>query len=450
MDIGKEQNSRWFCRSFFESRAAAVILRAVYAFVILMALTIGAVTVRQADDPLLTKAGFIAALIGFSIVAVQVMLGSRLKLLDRAFGLDKVVIFHRKMGVVAAVLLLSHPILMSAGNRSLSLFSFNMPWQVNLGKGAILLVIAGVLLALYYSKFRLDYNAWRLIHKAMIAAVILAFTHSLLIGDAFEIGWVKVWWWVLVVFACAAFIWQNFVVIPFGRKKYIVKAVTKETHDTFSLRLEPVSNPGAPIFDYKPGQFMFLELQHRGRMSEEHPFTISSSPTSQGHITATIKKSGNYTNLIDQTQVSDDAMLAAPFGRFSWAFDNPSSFLFIAGGVGITPIRSMITALCDIGDKRPAVLLYGNKTEGDIIYRGEFEKLPANFKIVHILSKAQEGWKGLAGHIDAEIIKREADSILKDADVYLCGPPVMMQQVVTALLSLGVDKRKIHYERFTI
>jgi ferredoxin-NADP reductase len=195
---------------------------------------------------------------------------------------------------------------------------------------------------------------------------------------------------------------------------------------------------------------MFLELQHRGRMSEEHPFTISSSPTAQGHITATIKKSGNYTNLIDQMQISDTALVQAPFGRFSWAFGNPSSFLFIAGGVGITPIHSMIAALRDIGDKRPVVLLYGNRTEGDIIFRGEFEKLPANFKIVHILSGAEKEWKGLTGHISAEIIRQEADSVLKQADVYLCGPPMMMQSVENALELLGVDKRKIHYERFTI
>jgi predicted ferric reductase len=354
------------------------------------------------------------------------------------------------MGVVAAVFLLSHPLLLAAGKKSFKLFSLDTPWQVTMGKGALLFLVAGVLLALYYSRFRLDYNAWRLIHKLMIAAVVLAFAHSILLGDPFEIGWIKAWWWALVVVACAKFLWQNFVVIPFGRKKYIVKSVTKETHDTFTLRFEPAGSPGAAVFDYKPGQFMFLELQHRGRMSEEHPFTISSSPTSQGHITATIKKSGNYTNLIDQTQVSDAAFLQAPFGRFSWAFDKPSSFLFIAGGVGITPIHSMITALCDIGDKRNAVLIYTNKTEQDIIFRTQFDNLPANFKVVHILSKAQKEWKGLTGHISAEIIKQEAGSVLKQADVYLCGPSMMMRSVMNALESLGVDKRKIHYERFTI
>ena len=450
MDIDKEQNNRWFRLSCFESKTAALILRGVYALVILLTLAIGLATVRNTDDPLLTKAGLITALVGFSIIAIQVMLGSRLKLLDRAFGLDKVVIFHRKMGVVAAVLLLSHPLLLAAGKKSFKLFSFDTSWQVTLGKGALLLLVAGVLLALYYSRFRLDYNAWRLIHKVMIVAVVLAFAHSILLGDPFKIGWVKVWWWALLVFACAAFFWQNFVVIPFGRKKYIVKAVTKETHDTFTLRFESAGNPGASVFKYKPGQFMFLELQHRGRMSEEHPFTISSSPTAQGHITATIKKSGNYTNLIDQTQISDIAFLQAPFGRFSLAFDNPSSFLFIAGGVGITPIHSMITALCDIGDKRNAVLIYANKTEQDIIFRTQLDNLPANFKVVYVISELGQNWQGFGGHINAEIIKNSAGELLDFADIYLCGPSMMMQSVVNILESLGVDKRKIHYERFTI
>jgi predicted ferric reductase len=450
MAISREQKESWLHLNCFESKTAAVILRIAYSLVVLLTLAIGLVTVRNTDDPLLMKAGFITGLIGFSIIALQVMLNSRLKLLDRAFGLDKVVIFHRKMGVVAMVLLLSHPILMALGKKSLKLFSLNTPWQVNLGKGALLLLVAGVLLALYYTKFRLDYNAWRLIHKAMIVVVILAFAHSIIIGDAFQIGWVKVWWCVLVVFACAAFFRQNFIVIPFGRKKYIIKSVTKETQDTYTLKFAPTGNPGAAVFDYKPGQFMFLELRRQGRISEEHPFTISSSPTVQGHITATIKKSGNYTNMIDQTQVSDTALLQAPFGRFSFCFDNPSSFLFIAGGVGITPIHSMIVALRDTGDTRPVVLLYGNKTEGDIIFRSEFEKLPANFRVVHILSKAQKDWKGLTGHINAEIIKQEADGVLKEADVYLCGPPMMMQSVVSALESLGVEKSKTHYERFTI
>jgi predicted ferric reductase len=413
----------------------------------LLALVIGWATVRNTDDPMFVKLGLIAGLAGFSIVAVQVMLGSRLKTLDRALGLDKVMKFHRKMGVVAAALLLSHPLLLALGEKSLVLFTLNTSWRVNLGKGALLLLLAGVFLALFYSKFRLDYNVWRPIHKAMIAAVVLAFAHSIFIGDAFEIGPILVWWWILAAFACIVFFRQNVLVALFGRKAFIVKSVKQETHDTFTFGLEPVKNG---MFNYRPGQFMFLKLQRNGKSGEVHPFTISSSPTERGRITATIKKSGDFTNKIDATKPGDKALVEAPFGRFSWVFDKPKGFIFIAGGVGVTPIRSMIKALCDIGDKRNAAFIYANKTEQDIIFRTQFDNLPANFKVVYVLSKPGQNWQGLRGHINAEIIKNSAGELLDFADIYLCGPPAMIQSTLDILRSLGVDKKRIHYERFTI
>jgi predicted ferric reductase len=313
-----------------------------------------------------------------------------------------------------------------------------------------LLLVVGVLLSLYYSKLKQDYNTWRIFHKAMILVIILAFSHSILIGDAFDLNWVKIWWSGLTIFACTIFFLQNYIIIPFGRKKYSVRSVIKETHDTFTLSLEPAGNPGKPVFDFKPGQFMFLELKYKGRRSEAHPFTISSPPSVHGNITATIKKSGNYTEMIDQTQVNDVVLLQAPFGRFSYYFDNPSCFLFIAGGVGITPIHSMMATLRDIGDKRSVVLIYTNKTEEDIIFFDELEKLPANFKVIHILSRAGNEWKGLTGHINAEIIMQHANTVLAQAHIYLCGPPAMMEQGIHALSSLGVTRSRIKYERFTI
>jgi predicted ferric reductase len=447
MGFESEKNKHLFWQSFAESKAAGIILRAIYVAVILLALGIAIGTQLHSDDPLLIKIGLGAALVGFSIIALQVMLGSRIRTLDRAFGLDKVMIFHRKMGIVAVMLLLSHPVLVAIGRGSLTLFTSHTPWQVNLGKGALFLIIAGVLFALFYAKFRMDYNVWRWFHKAMIAAVILAFAHCLVIGDAFEVGWVKTWWWVMLVGACAAFLRQNICVRLFGRKAFTVKSVRQETHDTFTFEFEPTKDG---VFDYKPGQFMFLKMQRQGLFGEEHPFTISSSPTRQVRITATIKKSGNYTDSIGQTKAGDLAMVQAPFGRFSYRFDNAPSFLFIAAGVGITPIHSMITALRDAADFRDVILLYGNKSEQDIIFRSEFDKLPANFKIVHVLSRAGKNWNGLTGHIDAEIIKQHAGSVLDKANVYVCGPSAMMQSVIAALGTLGVNKSRIHYERFTI
>jgi ferredoxin-NADP reductase len=195
---------------------------------------------------------------------------------------------------------------------------------------------------------------------------------------------------------------------------------------------------------------MFLKLKRPGRPSELHPFTISASSLRPEIIEATIKKSGNFTNTIDQTRPGDTGFIEAPFGRFSLVNFDIEKFLFIAGGVGITPIMSMLRYLRETNDNRPVVLLYGNRTEGDIIFRDELGKLPANVKIVHVLSKPQGSWRGPKGHIDMEIIKQYAGETLPKADVFVCGPAQMMDMVISSLKDTGVPSNRIHSECFTV
>ena len=96
------------------------------------------------------------------------------------------------------------------------------------------------------------------------------------------------------------------------------------------------------------------------------------------------------------------------------------------------------------------VLLYGNKAEKDIVFRDEIEQLPDNFKTVNVLSQPDDNWDGEKGYITSEIIEKYAGGIIKDAHVYLCGPPVMMDKVIDSLQHLKVSDNRIHYERFTI
>ena len=197
--------------------------------------------------------------------------------------------------------------------------------------------------------------------------------------------------------------------------------------DTYTLTFEP--EDGNPIIR-NPGQFMFLKLIRPGRRSELHPFTISASPLNEKQLQATIKQSGNFTNSIDQTKPGDVGKIEAPFGRFSYVYHDPAKILFIAGGVGITPIMSMVRCLRNTDDKRSVCLLYGNNTEKDIIFQQEIDALPEQFKTVHVLVNAGD--------------------VINDAHVYLCGPPVMMDKVISALQGLGVDDKRIHFERFTL
>jgi 3-phenylpropionate/trans-cinnamate dioxygenase ferredoxin reductase subunit len=247
--------------------------------------------------------------------------------------------------------------------------------------------------------------------------------------------------------AAGLFAYRNAYVPFWGRDTFEVDDVSAESHDTYTLSLRPADG-GVP--DHLPGQFMFLRLDRPGRPSEEHPFTISSPPGQEDCLTVTIKESGDFTNTIGETRPGDRARLEVPYGRFSYVFHEPSAFLFIAGGVGITPIRSMLGRLRDTGDERPAVLIYGNRREKDILFRDELEQLPENMKVVHVLSDPGDDWDGYRGFVRQDIIEREAGDVLDEADAYVCGPPPMMDMVTDGLRSLNVPDRRIHYERFAL
>jgi predicted ferric reductase len=258
---------------------------------------------------------------------------------------------------------------------------------------------------------------------------------------------VRAYWWELGCLAGGLFLYRNLYVPLWGRRRFRVARVEQTTHDTYTVSLEQQS--GAPL-SHQPGQFMFLKLLRPGRLSEEHPFTMASSPTGEPPLEATIKESGDYTSTIGETRTGDGALIEGPFGRFSFRYRDAESFLFIAGGVGITPILSMLRALRDTGDARPAVLIYGNNAERDIIFRDELETLPAHVRVVHVLAEQDDGWDGPTGYVTKEIIEENASELLDQARVYLCGPPPMMDTVETALRGLGVPRSRIHTERFAL
>lgn len=421
----------------------------VVAHLLLAALPVGLAWLLSAPSggSFLSEVGKAAALVGFAMLALQVALSARLRVLEAPFGLDIVMQFHKGMAVLAGLLLLSHPFLLSLGRHGWHLFTPGAGWRVNLGQIGLTLLVLLMLFALFFKKLGVQYQVWRYSHKVAILVVVFGFIHSMAIGPDLRNTGMRVYWWLLLGMAVGIFVFRN-VYVPFwGRRRFKVVSVEQETHDTYTISLDP--EDGKPVA-HRPGQFMWLKLKRSGRPSEEHPFTISSSPTREPPMTATIKESGDFTDTIGQTQPGDTAEVEAPYGRFSFLHHAPSKFLFIAGGVGITPILSMLRYLKDRKDERPVVLIYGNKTEEDIICCEELENLQENVKVVHVLSAPHEGWNGLKGYITQKMIGEQAKEVLAEADVYLCGPPPMMHMVISSLRGLGIPDKRIHYERFAI
>ncbi len=420
-------------------------LAVCYALLIVVTLILLFAERSSSEAGFLENAGKGAARLGLAIVLLQVVLASRNKSIDRAFGIDKAMWLHRFMAVAAVVLLLLHPVLLSASYRSLALFSFKTGWQVMLGKAALFIVVAGTLVAVGFKKLRVPYQTWRFMHKGMICVGAVGVAHALTVGS-FALP-TKVYLCALLAVTVCVFLFRNVLAAKLGRRRFTVAAVTRETHNTYTLAFEPIDK-GALV--YQPGQFMFLKLLRQGMSSEEHPFTISSSPTREGQLTATIKQVGDFTNTIDQTKPGDQALIEAPFGRFSFVHDQPDKLVFIAGGVGITPLMSMLRFLADTGDTRPVLLIYGNRTEEDIIFRDELASLPEHIRVVHILSSAGAEWDGPRGFVDETAIREHAGEMLSETHVYVCGPPPMMASVIRSLRALGVKRGRIHYERFAI
>ena len=366
-------------------------------------------------------------------------------MLDRPFGYDRVVHFHKKMAMAAVILILLHPILVAVGHGYFGLFGMQTSWRVNLGKTALLFLILGVLFAMTFHKLKVDYNVWRFGHKAMVVVVILGFLHGLVIGSHInQSAAVRTYWIALFAVAAGIFGFRN-AVFPFLRRKFVVTDVSQETHDTYTLTFEPTDK--APLCRH-PGQFMFLKLIRPGRRSELHPFTISASPLEANRVQATIKQSRQFHQpAIHQTLVGDIGRIEAPFGRFSYVYDNPKKIVFIAGGVGITPMMSMFRTLHETRDPRPVVLLYGNKSERDIIFRKELEQLPDHCKVVHILSNPDDNWKG-EKVMSPNVIEKYASDVMTELRVSV-RPPNDDDKVISPA-ELNIDERRIHHERFSL
>lgn len=387
------------------------------------------------------------ALAGFAILALQAVLNARFRILEAPFGYDVVTRFHRSMALVGLGMLIAHPICLALDMGSLFLFTLDTSWRINLGKAGLLLLLLAVLFAMFFHYVRVNYQTWRVMHKGMIAVVALGFAHAWFAGADLNAFGVQAVFVILLAGALGVFLYRNAVHPWVGRYRYTVEDIEEAARDVYTLTLKP-DNGAMPSHD--AGQFAFVTLKRPGRRSEEHPFTIPSSPAERGRVRFTIKRSGDFTNTIADTKPGDLAYLEGPLGRFSLVHYDAPHFLFIAGGVGITPIMSMLRYLRDTQDQRRGLLLYANNAEPGIVFREELAALPRNISVVHVLKEPPETWEGETGFVTQEVIRRNAGDMLDRCHVFLCGPPPMMDAVLESLANLGIEPDRIHFERFSL
>ena len=391
----------------------------------------------------LYDAGRLLALAGFVLLTFQYVLSSKIKWIEKGIGLDKLFAIHKRCGGLILAMTTAHPLSLLLSER-LQGYATPMGLLKILGLITLLLIWVAAGAALLYGKIPIPYEAWKRVHRAGYVILPLAFFHSFLIGGTLQRGPMRAFWGILVLIYLA-------VLANTIRQRYAVRshpltvtAVTQETDDTWGLHFEG-NHRG-----YAPGQFMILQLQRNGKVSEPHPFTIASSPTRKG-LSVCAKAVGDFTSTLGETQRSEPAYIDMPFGVFSFLHHDAERLVFIAGGIGITPFMSMLRYIRDRKLHKDVILLWANKGEKDIAFRDELEGMASempSLKVLHVLSR-QEDWPGEKGHIDADKLKKYVGDFGK-GEFFLCGPPPMMTALQKILSNLGVPKKRIHMERFAL
>ena len=389
---------------------------------------------------------------GLAIMGLQFGLTACFRFVTAPWGEDVIYHFHRQISLVAVSLVIAHPIILFSVRPELLalLNSIQAPWRARFAALSTYSLIALVVMALWRVQLNIRYETWHLSH---IVLAVVAITAGLL----HMLGWgfyltnpSKQALWISLTILWVGLLTYVRLVKPLFilRRPYLVSEVRKERGDTWTLTMRPEGHQG---FRFRPGQFGWLTLWGSPFKITGHPFSFSSSAeAADGCVEMSIRNLGDFTSRIDKTPVGTRVYLDGPYGAFT--IGNPADMhVLIAGGVGITPMMSMIRTLADQGDARPVVLIYGSKDWESITFREELEMLKErlNLTIVHVLADPPTGWTGEQGFITADILRRHLRPPSADHEYFICGPNVMMDAIERALGELKIPMSKYHSERYS-
>lgn len=425
-----------------------------------MYLALVMVPLALAAAPPTVAAGFgwdFAMILGYAGVAmmgVQFVLTARFKRACAPFGIDVIYFFHRYLALVMLVLIALHALLATALDPGAvgPLDPRHAAPAISLGRLALGLIAALLISSLWRKRLGIEYDYWRRVHAVLaILALSLAVIHvdiaaRMLNSPGKRLAWtaLSLAWLGLIVHVRLLRPWRLL------RRPFRVAAVQAEHGRSVSVQLQAVGHDG---FDYQPGQFAWLSVGDSPFALREHPFSLASSPTRPGTITFTIKALGDFSTAMAECRPGTVAYVDGPYGAFSCdRYPKAAGFVFIAGGVGIAPIISMLRALADRNDPRPLWLFYGNRLWQHTLFREELQALGErlDLRLVHILGEPAADWRGERGLLRQELLARHLPEQRTGLHFFICGPQPMIGVAEHALRALAVPLRRVHSEIFDL
>jgi 3-phenylpropionate/trans-cinnamate dioxygenase ferredoxin reductase subunit len=399
-------------------------------------------------------------LLATSMLVCAAVLPSRLRSLTRTFGIDGVLGVHRFTGLVVAVLVALHVALVVAANpANTALFDVvYAPKRSQAAMGATVALGGLIGLAVLRRQLRHRYEVWRWVHLALAGSVlILTALHIVLLDHLVRDAAMRAWFTVLALTVLGVLAYRWLWRPVFGsRSEYVVREVRPETATVSTLVLEPRRDRhrrGYRSLEFAPGQFAWLRLNPSIR-AQEHPFTIASSAALGMWAEFTIRHGGDFTRALGQLQPGSPVWVDGPHGAFSVDLKPSTGLVLIAGGVGITPMMSMLRTLAHRHDRRPHRLVVVARTIDELLFRGELQALQErlDLTIVELVRQPPQGWTGASGAVDEELLIALLPGKFRrnQLDYFLCGPPALVIDVLTVLDALDIPRPRIHTEQFDL
>jgi predicted ferric reductase len=397
------------------------------------------------------------AMLGFAMLLLEFALSGRFRSFSGRVGIDVTMRVHQLAAWGVLLFLLVHPFLYAVPRlspdpaRALTFIErmFTGEWYRS-GVVAWAILLAMIPMAILRDRLPFRYEIWRASH-GMAAALLAGFGlhHTLKVGTHSADPWLAGYWVLLTGLALLTLLFV-YVIKPVMqlRRPYRVTANRQVAERTWEVVVAPEHDRE---FDFRAGQFAWLNLGHSPFSLTEHPFSISTAPADRPRIGFTIKQSGDFTDRIGEIPVGTRAWLDGPHGHFVVPGGSHAGLTFIAGGVGFAPVMSILRQLRVERWPGPICLVYGNRIETQILYREELEAMARemDLDLRLVLSEPPPGWPGPTGELSTATLDACLDRAARARRTYfVCGPPPMMNSVERSLLGFGVPGERIIAERF--
>ena len=391
---------------------------------------------------------------------------------------------HNVTGYTALLLVLAHPVWLlfakvsnfTVLNLLVPLTLTHQPFENSIGAVALYFLIFVVITA--YLRKRFAYSFWKKLHYASYGVLVLFFAHSVLIDPnvdaAIPINFLdggKLFVYACIVISSFAILWR----VTAGKRLRSLNQLQGPKSSTANpgwkgqLRLVAISEevPGIRTFrfanprgathelpfSYRAGQYLGFDFND-GQRRFARSYSLSSSPHDTHHCDISVKliKNGlGSSYLHKQAKVGDLLECSGPFGEFVFNEKKSRSIFLLGGGVGVTPLMSLVRNLAANHWDGDVHLLYAFMTPKQQAFKHELEEIAArrpNFKILFLPTELNgHAWSGPHGLIDAHILANFVPN-LRRSPVYLCGPAPMMNAAKALLKTLGVSDDQIHTEDF--